>query len=129
MVPAAARALFRLYVVITFTGSAQHPIGGPNPFSTPWLGFPRRPSGVDIILDLGVDSPPLTWLAAHVLLVSPVWFVDGSAGSRVYRNITSSLPASVVFRVADVLSSSSAITAPWRECEGAVARPWSGECW
>lgn len=105
-------------------------VGGPNPFSAPWLGFPQGPSGVDIILDLGAENPPppLTWLAAHVLLVSPVWFVDGSASSRVYRNITSSLPASVVFRVADVLAPSSAIAAPWRNCGVAVARPWSGEC-
>lgn len=114
-------------------GVSRYTVGPPTPFSPLWLGFPQESSGVDVVLDLGASAPPvLTWLAVHVLLVSPVWFVDGSASSPVTRNVTSQLPASVTFRAAAELppmdAGESLAGAQWMDCGSPIpARPWSGK--
>jgi hypothetical protein len=59
----------------------------------------------------------MTWIAVHVLLVSPVWFVDGH--TAVQRNITAGLPASATFAAGDspYLAASSSV----RPGEGATS--------
>ncbi len=73
----------------------------------------------------------MTWLAVHVLLVSPVWFVGGSGSDIVSRNITSRLPASATFAAADSLGlagsgpDSLSPGGVWRACGTVPALPWA----
>lgn len=87
--------------------------GGPSPWSSAgaatgsserqllqWVAWvvPPPPAAhrVDIIVDLGTPLR-VTSAAVHALIVSPVWYVDGSSKSPVSRNVTARAPTRVVF--------------------------------